>query len=583
MAETIHVAYCLDDGYAECTCVSMASMLANTKSNVHFHIIFSRLSDENKVKLSLLSEKFPYMLLNFHEFTFDSNGFETGNSYLTAETYYRLYLPEILPDLERILYIDGDIVINGNISKLWNIDLENHTVGVVVDSYSQNLRERNKAIDFNDDDLYFNAGVMLINLKKFKKYLFPQQVSTIIPELYKRLEKINGGWNADQELLNYRFNADKSALFLPLQYNFMDKIFHNYKTQLLFHRGCYELKDWAATYSNPVIIHYSSDIKPFPLNGKVKHQYHWRLYYKYKALTPFYDPLDEKRIAEYNRREQLIKTEAFIPISFYMQLFWQDIFLNSAKHVKRILGNRKLVYWGAEQYITHIMAIFASNGLYPDAVVDDLASNHGKTVFEYTVQSAEILRGKTDEYFVVLCMKTKQAHDVAIQLLKEYGYNENGFTYAYAEAYERGNKHLLFNNILGFLPYAQSSKFIIYGAGQVGITLLRYLATEDLIDNVLCFAVSYATRESEEIMGVPMYGVMALPTNSRVLVAVHPKLHDEIINTLTEHGITDITGISWDCYLQMRRLIPDFSTEHFLRQKYLQSILETISKKLDFI
>jgi len=137
------------------------------------------------------------------------------------------------------------------------------------------------------------------------------------------------------------------------------------------------------------------------------------------------------------------------------------------------------------------------------------------------------------------------------------------------------------NNKLDFLSYAQSGKFVIYGAGQVGITLLRYLATKDLIDNVLCFAVSYATRESEEIMGVPMYGVMALPTNSRVLVAVHPKLHDEIINTLTEHDITDITGISWDCYLQMRRLIPDFSTEHFLRQKHLQTILKKMKNILE--
>jgi len=443
MAETIHVAYCSDDGYVEPTCVSMASVLANTKSNVHFHVISNRLSDENKAKISLLSENFSHMLLSFHEFTFDSNEFEIGNSYLTAETYYRLYLPEILPDLERILYIDGDIVINGNISELWNIDLGNHTVGVVVDSYSQYLRERNKAIDFNDDDLYFNAGVMLINLKKFEKYLFPEQISTIIPELYKRLKKINGSWNADQELLNYRFNADKSALFLPLQYNFMDNVLGNYKTQLPFRNGCYKLKDLALAYSNPVIIHYFSGNKPFPLDGKIKLQHHWRLYYKYKALTPFYDPLDERRIAEYNRREQLTKTEALIPINFYIQLFWQDIFLNSAKHVKQVMGNRKLAYWGTGQHITHIMAIFASDGLYPDVVVDGLASNHDKTVFEYTVQPAEILRGKADEYFVVLCMETKQARNTVIKLLKEYGYDENGFAHAYAEAYEREGKPLL--------------------------------------------------------------------------------------------------------------------------------------------
>jgi len=443
MSETIHVAYCLDDGYAEYTCVSMASMLANTKSNIHFHVVSNRLGDENKAKLSSLSERFPQMLLSFHKFTFDSDGFEIGRTHLTAEAYYRIYLPEILPDLERILYIDGDTVINGDISELWNIDLGEYTVGVVVDLHSQIHMERCKAIGFNDDDLYFNSGVLLINLKKFEKYQFIRQIPTIIPELYEKVTKINEGWFPDQDLLNYKFNADKSALFLPLQYNFLDQVITMYESKLPFKHGCYELKDWAQVYSNPVIIHYVDSVKPFPLNGKMKLSYHWRLYYKYKALTPFYDPLDEKRIIEYERRVRLTKTESLIPTSLYIQWFWRDIFINSAERVKQIIGERKLAFWGVGKHITHIMAIFASNGLYPDAVVDGLASNHGKNVFEYTVQPSEILRGKTDEYFVVLCMETKPARDAVIKLLKEYGYDENGFAHAYAEAYEREDKPLL--------------------------------------------------------------------------------------------------------------------------------------------
>ena len=443
MSETIHVTYCLDDGYAEYTCVSMASMLANTKSNVHFHIISNRLSDENKAKLSSLSGHFPHMLLSFNEFTFDSDGFETGDSYITTEAYYRLYLPEILPNLERILYLDGDTVINGDISKLWNIDLGKHTVGVVVDQWTRQFTaERNKAIGFNDDDLYFNSGVLLINVKNFGRYLFTQQISTVVPELYKKIKDVNGSWCLDQELLNYVFNADKSALFLPLQYNFMDPNVSNYNTELLFRRGCYELKDWALAYSNPVIIHYNG-LKPFPFDGNFKFSHHWRLYYKYKALTPFYDPLDEKRIVEYDRRELLTKTESLIPTSLYIPWFWRDIFVHSVKYVKQIIGERKLAFWGgAGRHITLLMAIFASERLYPDAIVDGLTANHGKNVFGYTIQPADILRGKTEEYFVVLCMETKPARDAVVKLLKEYGYDENGFTHAYAEAYERENKSL---------------------------------------------------------------------------------------------------------------------------------------------
>lgn len=436
MPETIHIAYCLDDGFAECTCVSMASVLANTKSKVHFHVVSNRLSDENKAKLSFLSKKFSHGQWSFHEFSFCSNNFETGSTHLTAETYYRLYFPEIFPDLERVLYLDGDIVVNGDIYELWDTNLGNYTAGVVVDSANQIFIERNKALDFNSDDLYFNAGVMLINLRKFGKYEFSRHISAIMPELYTKLKEVTSSWCADQELLNYKFNADKSALFLSLKYNFMDKIYM-YMAPLPFHRGCYELKDWALAYSSPVIIHYSDKKKPFQLDRTFQNAYNWRLYYKYKAMTPFYDPLDEGRIAEYNRCEQLTKTESLLPINIYIRMFWQDMFINSAKKVKSIIGNRKLAFWGAGKHITHIMAMFASQGLYPDIVVDGLADNHGKTVFEYTVQPAEMLRGKSDEYFVVLCMEAKNARDSVIKSLKEYGYDENGFMHAYAEAYER--------------------------------------------------------------------------------------------------------------------------------------------------
>jgi lipopolysaccharide biosynthesis glycosyltransferase len=425
----------------------MASMLANTKSNVHFHIISNRLSDENKAKLSSLSERFRHMRLSFHEFTFDISRFETWNAGYTAEIYYRCYLPEILPDLERILYIDGDTVINGDISELWNIDLGKYTIGGVVDYANQRYIERNKAIDFNDDDLYFCSGVMLINLKKFEKYLFPQQIHTVMPELNKMFKKINSGLYHDQDLLNYRFNADKSVLFLPLQYDFLDHIIL-YNWPLPFNRGRYELKDWALAYSNPVIIHYTGP-KPvtLTLNGEFKPSYYLSLYYKYKALTPFYNPLDEQRIAEYDRRYLLTK-DSLIPTNMYIQWFWRDIFFHSAEYVRQIIGSRKLVFWGAGGvegggHITHIMAIFASNGLYPDTIVDGLVSNHGKNVFEYTVQPAEVLKGKADEYFVVLCMETKQARDIVIKLLKDLGYDENGFVHAYAEAYERKDKLFL--------------------------------------------------------------------------------------------------------------------------------------------
>jgi len=434
VSETIHIAYCLDDGYAEQTCVSMTSMLANTKSKVHFHVISNQLVDENKTKLSSLQERFTHGEWSFHSVEFDTSSFVLDTVlHFTIETYYRFFLPKILPELERIIYIDGDTVVDGDILELWNENLEGKIAGVVQDRRFGE-EEILKIFEFNDSH-YFNAGILFLDLKKFSKLYTLDTLPKIISDLFAKFKNNKVLWYADQDVLNYLLSGEESVKFLSIKYNLED--YFGAYTDLMYGQGCRNLVEWVNANKKPVIIHYCGPKKPWHLKNEMILSVHWRLYYKYKALTPFYNPLDEKLIAEYNRREKITKTEALLPTNTYMQLFWRDIFADSAEYVKQIIGNRKLVFWGATQHITHIMAIFALRGLYPDTVVDGLATNHGKYVFEYTVQPSEILMGKSDEYFVVLAMETKRGRDIVTGLLKEYGYDENGFVHAYAELYER--------------------------------------------------------------------------------------------------------------------------------------------------
>jgi len=440
MAEVIHVVYCLDDGYAEHTCVSMTSMLANTKSNVHFHVISNRLSDENKAKLSYLSKSFPHGSWSFYRMDFDTSGFVIEPTrYLTVETYYRFFIPKILPELERVIYIDGDTVIIGDISELWNEYLEDGIVAGVVQNPGD--PEEHLKIFGSKYYRYFNAGVLLLKLEEFKKLYTLETLPAMIVDLYEKFKSNNVLWCADQEVLNYLFNGEKYAKFLNCKYNLADYGSNFYYS--LCGQNSRSLREWNNANNSPIIVHYGGPQKPWHLGNELMLSLRWRLYYKYKVLTPFYDSLDEKRIAEYDRRELLTKTESLMPTRLYIQWFWRDIFIHSAKCVKQVIGNRKLVYWGASKHITHIMVTFTSEDLYPDIVVDGLAANWGEAVFEYTVQPAEILRGKAEEFFVVLCMETKQARDTVIKLLEEYGYDENGFVHAYAEAYERENRPLL--------------------------------------------------------------------------------------------------------------------------------------------
>lgn len=439
MKEIIHVAYCLDNGYAEPTCVSMASMLANTKSNVHFHVVSNRLNEENKNKLASLQKQFKHGEWSFYKLELNETAFILSR-HVTIEAYYRFFLSKILPELERVIYIDGDTVVVGDILELWKENLEGKAVGVVPDIISFYTSLRKSLFNFKHDWYYFNSGVLLLNLKEFSKLYALDELPKIINFLHNRSVENNVPFFEDQDVLNYLVNGEEHAKFLNAKYNLYDIIIDRLPLQ---HQN--KIKDYIDLHNFPVIIHFigSGFKKPWHLKFNIMPFKHWLLYYKYKTLTPFYDLLDEKRIAEYNRREKITKTEALIPIDVYIRLFWQDIFAVSAKYTKSVIGNRKLVFWGVTNYIKHIMILFGSKGLYPDTVVDGLANNFGKSVFEYIVQSSEILKSKANEYFVVLCMETKNAYDIVINLLKEYGYNKNDFTHVYAEVYERENKPLI--------------------------------------------------------------------------------------------------------------------------------------------
>ena len=435
--ETIHVAYNLDDGYAEYTCVSIVSILANTHSKVHFHIISNSISEDNKKAFLSLNEQFPNSYFSFKKFELPFSLVLSGHTYLTLQTYYRLFLGYILSDIDRVIYLDCDVVINDDLLCYWKEDIKDKVAGVVC-SFSSSNTIRKNVLGISSENMYFNAGSMILNLKKYRKLNIFDDLSNLVQELYKKTTQAKLMFANDQDVLNYIFNLNNSHIFLNQKYNFEDGII-SYNNSLQLSKD-QKINDWVEAINKPVVIHFCGSRKPW--EPVLKTSYHWHLYYKYKALTPFYDPLDEERIVNYNSRKHLTETQALIPAHLYMQLYWRDVFARLAEYVKQVIGQRKLIFWGASKAITHIMIIFASRGLYPNAVVDGLAANHNKRVFEYTIQPAEILHGRNGEYFIVLCMELKGVFNFVSTLLKDYGYEEKSFIHAYAEVYEREEQFL---------------------------------------------------------------------------------------------------------------------------------------------
>ena len=142
---------------------------------------------------------------------------------VTVGAFYRLVMPKILsPEIEKVIYLDSDIIVNLDINELWQIELGDKPLGVVAGTrkdspkIQQILAYRNKNFPLIRDSIvdgedYFNSGILLINLKVFRA-----EENTLIDGL-----KFRGShpeyWMFDQEILNYCFS--KRTVRIPRKFN----------------------------------------------------------------------------------------------------------------------------------------------------------------------------------------------------------------------------------------------------------------------------------------------------------------------------------------------------------------------------
>ena len=156
----IGIAYGLDNQYTYPTIVSITSILENGSS--HTYYIFYLLVDkktfkkENKEKFVNLESRYERCEINIIEIS-DENFQNANTKRYPLATYYRLILADLLPDINRIIYLDGDTLIYTDLSEMYNLDMGNNIIlGFVDNSYK-------KAEEFGIKTYkYIVAGVLLI-------------------------------------------------------------------------------------------------------------------------------------------------------------------------------------------------------------------------------------------------------------------------------------------------------------------------------------------------------------------------------------------------------------------------------------
>ena len=242
MSEHIPVFCATDENYAP-----FAAIMMNTSSFIDFYVLDDGIKEKTKKLILKDLKKYPNKELHFVDMRkYDLNRFP-NLAHLTTNAFSRYFIPDITPHLKKVIYLDVDIVMMGDVTELYYQDLKDKPIGAVPEDYLGNANKRlqkNCCPAYKNSSFYFNSGVLLLDLQKLIKIDFMNKCIKLTEELYHNLE-----W-ADQDVLNILFEDDYQKL--------------DYRFNIPASREIYLYKKYPNERNiSPLILHYSSDIKPW--------------------------------------------------------------------------------------------------------------------------------------------------------------------------------------------------------------------------------------------------------------------------------------------------------------------------------
>ena len=189
--ESIPVFFAADDNYAPCLAVALHSLMCNASAKYHYRLIVlyghDGLSDTNRARLARLSREgfeveFMSMSQRFDGVT-DRMSCRLRADYFTLTIYFRLFIPTMFPEYDKAIYLDSDVVVKGDISKLYNTNLEDNYIAACTDYSVQHVPE---LVHYIENGVgvprmsYINSGVLLMNLRLLRERNLGERFLTLL-------------------------------------------------------------------------------------------------------------------------------------------------------------------------------------------------------------------------------------------------------------------------------------------------------------------------------------------------------------------------------------------------------------------
>ncbi|HEC1763098.1 TPA: glycosyltransferase family 8 protein [Campylobacter jejuni] len=265
-----HIFFTINNAYSGYLATCIVSIIDNLDENYtpYFYIIDNGISEQNKEKIQKLVKyrNFYIEFIQINQKLF-KNLPNSSQAHISNETNYRFLASSLKPNLDKCIFLDVDLVVIGDIAKLWEIEINDYYIAAVSDQAPLHPKSWTANLPLPFDYAYINTGVTLFNLKKWRENNIEHFLFENSHKFAKKLQF------PDQDTLN--ITLYQKVKYLSHIYNAMPvQNYHNKDQE-------------KEAFFNPQIIHWAGYKKPW----KYPNVPYAEIFWHYAKKTPFYEEM----------------------------------------------------------------------------------------------------------------------------------------------------------------------------------------------------------------------------------------------------------------------------------------------------
>lgn len=334
----LNILYQSDDNYAPYLGVSLLSLLASNKAAqaIDIYVISEGISEENISKLKKTAEHYGRELILFDAKALQEKAQESGfTSYMgfrkNKMSYLKMFVEYVVPkEVERLVYVDSDTLIRGDLTPLMNIPMNDHPIGMVQDCLMSRCKH---AVGIKRGEPYFNSGVILFDMQQWRQ-------KHCLERIVDHACNVRVYGTVDQDFYNVVLKGDIEIL--PPEYN-LQGMYLAYKPETfdrIFKQdeAYYSTEEIAHAKKSPVIIHFLRFMGEYPLSESSIHPVQ-KLFDRYLCRSLWKDTKKMKSNLSFTMKTERMLYR-ILPRELFLRIFkiFHDRMISNAEKESRTAG-----------------------------------------------------------------------------------------------------------------------------------------------------------------------------------------------------------------------------------------------------